>query len=104
MSFGGLQEYFGGLERVVGRPSANVSQAMEDDLDFDVKAAMRKVDNDILAKAKSSMPSQSKPTPRARPDPRGVPKSLVIGRGGDCVEYWHGRCKLSAADCEYKHE
>ena len=72
--------------------------------DFDVKAAMRKVDNDILAKAKSSMPSQSKPTPRARPDPRGVPKSLVIGRGGDCVEYWHGRCKLSAADCEYKHE
>ena len=48
--------------------------------------------------------SPSKQTPRTRPDPRGVPKSLVIGRGGDCVEYWHGRCKLSAADCEYKHE
>ena len=31
MSFGGLQEYFEGLERAVGRPSAHVSQAMEDE-------------------------------------------------------------------------
>ena len=46
-----------------------------------------------------------KPSPRDRDRlSSNVPPGLVLGKNGDCVEYWHGRCNKSAAQCPFKHD